>query len=54
MSMEYIRDYYKVPAKRGRKVIVIGKLGIITGSKGAYLRVRLEGEKGSSLYHPTW
>lgn len=54
MSMEYIRMYYKVPAKRGQKVVANGVLGIITGSRGAHLKIRLEGQKSSSLYHPTW
>ncbi|KTC97922.1 hypothetical protein [Legionella feeleii] len=54
MSMEYIRMYYKVPAKRGQKVVANGKLGLITGSRGVYLRIRLEDQKRSSLYHPTW
>ncbi|KTC71467.1 hypothetical protein Lqui_2124 [Legionella quinlivanii] len=54
MSMQYIRRYYKVPAKRGQKVIANGQLGVITGSRGAYLRIRLEKEKKSSLYHPIW
>ena len=52
--MEYIRKYYKVPAKRGCKVIANGKPGIITGSRGAHLRIRIDGEKGSRIYHPTW
>ncbi len=54
MSMEYIRTYYKVPAKKGQKVMALGKLGVITGARGAHLRIRLEGQKRSSLYHPTW
>lgn len=54
MSMEYIRMYYKVPAKRGQKVVANGVPGIITGSMGAHLKIRLEGQKSSSLYYPTW
>ncbi|MFJ1269219.1 hypothetical protein ACD661_11690 [Legionella lytica] len=54
MSMKYIRTYYKVPAKRGKKVIANGQLGVITGSRGAYLKIRLEGQKNSLPYHPTW
>jgi len=53
MSLEYIRKYYGVPAKRGAQVRYKGTHGIITGSRGAYIRVRLEGEKRSLPYHPT-
>jgi len=61
MSMEYVRSYYGVPAKRGRQVRLglgfgkrlAGKGGVITGSRGQYLRVRLDdGER--VLLHPTW
>jgi hypothetical protein len=54
VSFEYIRKYYGVPAKRGMKVIADGDLVEITGAKGAYLRIRLNGEKNSRTYHPTW
>ena len=52
--MEYIRRVYKVPAKLGMRVIACGKPGVITGSRGPYLRVRRDGEKKSFSYHPTW
>jgi hypothetical protein len=52
--MEYIRKYYNVPAKRGGRVDYQGRLGIITGSVNGYLRIRLDGEKHSRRYHPTW
>jgi hypothetical protein len=52
--MEYIRETYNVYAKRGMQIIAIGKPGIITGSTNEYLRVRLNGEKKSRLYHPTY
>lgn len=54
MSMEYIREYYKVPAKRGMSVKYQGKLGLIVGADGAYLKIRLNGESEIRLYHPTW
>lgn len=57
--MEYIRETYKVPAKRGGRVEYLasdGDLmeGTITGSDGAYLLIRLDGAKHSGRYHPTW
>ena len=61
MSMEYIRKTYGVPAKRGGHVKVsIGKDrdipvdGVIVGSKGARLRIRIAGQKHILSYHPTW
>lgn len=58
MGMQYIRNYYGVPAKRGGLVDVVGDegmkfRGVITGSKDARLRVRLVCGKRSHLYHPT-
>ncbi|WP_197747585.1 hypothetical protein [Mycolicibacillus koreensis] len=52
--MEYVRSHYGVPAFRGQAVEVDGRQGVITGSDGQYLRVRLDGEKHSVRAHPTW
>lgn len=54
MSMDYIRSYYQVPAKKGMRVVVDGKPGVVTGACGASLRIRLDGEKHSAPWHPTW
>lgn len=54
MSMKYIRDYYRVPAKRGARVTVDGKAGVITGSRDAYILVRFDGDKAARPCHPTW
>lgn len=59
MSMEYIRKTYGVPAKRGGRVEFESGannmlLGTITGSRGARLRIRLDGHKHAFNYHPTW
>jgi len=44
MSMETIRNQYCVPAKRGMRVSVYnGKSGVITGSRGMQLRIRIDG-----------
>ncbi|MQB00525.1 MAG: hypothetical protein GEU78_09580 [Actinobacteria bacterium] len=63
MSMQYIRDYYKVPAKRGGRILytyggeLIGQPGegTIVGAKDQYLRVRFDSDP-SRIYtlHPTW
>jgi hypothetical protein len=54
MDFDYIRERYKVPAEVGRRVFYKGQLGIITSARGCYIRVRLDGEKRSDIYHPTW
>lgn len=51
--MDYIRDYYGVPAKKGGRVKAYGKPGVITGARGPHLRIKLDGEKYSASYHPT-
>lgn len=53
MSLSYIQDYYGVPAKIGQRVTAHGKPGVITGAHNQYIRVRLDGEKQSKIYHPT-
>lgn len=60
MSMDYIRSTYKVPAKRGARVRVDwyppepAREGTITGTDGARLRIRLDGDERSRIAHPTW
>jgi hypothetical protein len=51
--MEYIRKFYGVPAKRGGRIIYgASGYGTIVGSMGAYLRIRMDGEKQVKSYHP--
>lgn len=56
--LDYISKSYGVPAKRGGRVEYTGdrepKLGTIMGATGAHLTIRLDGEKYSHPYHPTW
>lgn len=64
MSLKYIRNYYKVPAFRGTKIIYSSSDGEaipakITGSCGARLRARIKNHDGayqrySHIFHPTW
>lgn len=52
MSMDYVRRYYRVPAKRGGRVTTQdGSEGTIT-SATHYVYVRLDGMKFSRPYHP--
>lgn len=58
MSMQYVRDYYRVPAKRGGRVRYTGggqsRHGTIRSASGQYLRILLDGDKHAGTYHPTW
>ena len=55
MSMEYICKTYGVPAKQGGRILYRGKEhGVIVGSEGHYLRVKMDNERVILSYHPTW
>lgn len=58
MSMDYIRSYYKVPAKRGGRVEYFGSnpahFGTITGAAGHRILIRLDGDDCPTVFHPTW
>jgi len=53
--MDYIRQYYSVPAEIGRDVTVSGRKGTITSDKGAYIGVTFHDDKklNSLPCHPT-
>ena len=51
----YVKARYRVPVKRGVRVRVFdGREGRVTSGAGNYIRVRLDGEKRSGYWHPTW
>jgi hypothetical protein len=59
MSMEYIRNYYGVPAHLGGRVRYAGDPagaieGLITGTNGPHLLVQFDDAKHPSVLHPTW
>ena len=58
MSIEYIRRTYDVDARVGGRVIYRGGAepmqGTITGTSSGHLLIRLDGQKHSNPYHPTW
>lgn len=60
MSLDYIRNQYGVPAKKGARVEYTGdrskgtQLGVVTGAQGGHVLIRIDGEKASLPYHPTW
>ncbi len=51
--LEYIRNYYGVPATKGKIVAYKKHLGVITGASGPHVKVRLEGKTRDGIYHPT-
>lgn len=63
MSLAYIRETYRVPAKRGGRVRYTDSQGAvfnctIKSARGAHLRVlvddRVPGYRGRLTLHPTW
>lgn len=56
MSLEYIRNYYCVPANRGRLVEYRGRRAVITGASGQYLRLKFtdEPKPHPGKFHPTY
>lgn len=60
MSLEYIRETYKVPAQVGGRVLYKppyrkdGIEGTIRGEQGAHLLIQLDGCDGTLPFHPTW
>ena len=57
-QFEYIRDAYKVPAKKGGRVTYTGggapKGGTITGAENGRVMILLDGETLPQPYHPKW
>ena len=54
MSAAYVRAYYRVDYKRGDRVSVDGRRGVIVTFPGQYLGVRFDGERRTARCHPTW
>lgn len=53
-SLTHVRERYGVPAQRGMRVVANGRPGTITCADGHHLMIRLDGEKRSGRWHPTW
>jgi len=55
VSLEYVREYYGVPAEIGRRVTVYGKPGIISADRGHYIGVTFDTDKPYVVHnaHPT-
>lgn len=58
MSMEWVRNYYSVPAKRGGRVIYTGEKeprgGTIRSASNGRLNIQLDGMPDAQQFHPTW
>lgn len=53
--MKQIRAVYKVPAKRGMNITLMGRPATIVASRGMRLSVRFDDEPDTTyLSHPTW
>jgi len=51
-KLQYVRDFYKVPAYVGRVVYAGGKRGVVTGASGPHVKVCLDGARRAGIYHP--
>lgn len=58
MSFEHINKTYGLKARVGGHVCYSGgeepKEGTITGVRGQYVRILLDGDKKPKNFHPTW
>lgn len=52
VGLPYIRVRFKVPARRGGRVELHGRFGVITGASGEYLLVKFDGERAAVIVHP--
>ncbi|RSZ39467.1 MULTISPECIES: hypothetical protein [unclassified Variovorax] len=52
VGLPYIRIRFRVPARRGGRVELGGRFGIITGASGEHVLVRFDGEPRPSIVHP--
>lgn len=52
VGLPYIRVRFKVPARRGGRIELHGKFGVITGASGEYLLVKFDGEPAAVIVHP--
>ena len=62
-GFDYINRTYGLSVKRGTRVRYTGddaarkaggRLGTVTDTDGAHLRIRMDGDSFSQPYHPTW
>lgn len=55
MSLPEARTNRNMPfLKRGMRADMDGRKGVITSGNSSHLRIRFEGERHTSVIHPTW
>ena len=57
MSAEYVRNFYHVDYKRGDRLVLRwddNRHGTLISFPGSNLGIRFDGEKRTSICHPTW
>lgn len=54
MAAEYVRSTYGVDYKKGDRLIVDGRAGVLVSFPNQYLGVVFDGERHVSRCHPTW
>ena len=52
-SLEYIRQFYNVPARRRAVVTYNGRRGKVVSARNGLIRIKLDGNKRARIYHPT-
>ncbi len=52
-SLEYSRQFYNVPARRGAVVFYRGRRGKVVSAINGHIRIKLDGDKQARIYHPT-
>ena len=57
MTMQWVRENYNVPVKRGAHVLFLGEPGVVVGMSGPHLRVKMKSGRYAGeivTVHPTW
>lgn len=54
MSAVYIRKQYGVSYKRGDRIRIDGRPGVIVSFPRQYIGVRFDGDRHTTICHPTW
>lgn len=52
-SFEWINKHYGLKLEKGMRVKAYGEPGTVVGSRGAYVKILLDGDNKPGCYHPT-
>lgn len=58
-SFEWVNQNYGLSVRHGQRVKYTGRPGVelfgkVTGVEGGYVMIKLDGQRHSFHYHPTW